>query len=88
MESLPVNHMDSIRMHGIQSRIETMMHTMSKDELLGAHKVLSVLSIRLTALLFDEQVMFNRRALVKTLEELWEISAELKLHKFPEESAN
>jgi hypothetical protein len=74
----------SIRMYGIQARIEDMMRTMSKDELLGAHMVLSVLSQRLCKMFFDEHIAFDRRALVKTIEELWEISCEIRMHKFPD----
>ena len=74
----------SIRMYGIQARIEDMMRTMSKDELLGAHIVLSILSHRLCEMFFDEHIAFDRRALVKTIEELWEISCEIRMHKFPD----
>lgn len=74
----------SIRMYGIQARIEDMMREMSKEELLGAHMVLSVLSHRLCKIFFDDHIAFDRRALVKTIEELWEISCEIKMHKFPD----
>ena len=74
----------SIRMYGIQARVEDMMHGMPREELIGAHKVLSVLSHHLSKMLFDDRIAFNRRALVKTIEELWEISCEIKMHKFPE----
>ena len=74
----------SIRMYGIQARIEDMMREMPKDELLGAHMVLSVLSHRLCKMFFDDHIAFDRRALVKTIEELWEISCEIRMHKFPD----
>jgi len=74
----------SIRMYGIQASIEDMMRTMPKDELLGAHMVLSILSHRLCKMFFDDHIAFDRRALVKTIEELWEISCELRMHKFPD----
>jgi hypothetical protein len=74
----------NIRMYGIRARIEDMMHEMSRDELLGAHMVLSVLSHRLCKMFFDDHIAFDRRALVKTIEELWEISCEINLHKFPD----
>jgi len=76
--------MGSIRMYGIQARVEDMMREMSKDELLGAHMVLSVLSHRLCKIFFEEHISFDRKALVKTIEELWEISCEIRMHKFPE----
>jgi len=75
---------NSIRMYGIQARIEDMMRSMSKDELHGAHMVLSVLSHRLCKMFFDQHIAFDRRALVKTIEELWEISCEIRMHKFPD----
>ena len=74
----------SIRMYGIQARIEDAMREMSKEELLGAHMVLSVLSHRLCKMFFDDHIAFDRRALVKTIEELWEISCEIRMHKFPD----
>ena len=74
----------SIRMYGIQATIEDMMRTMSKEELLGAHMVLSVLSHRLCKIFFDDRIPFDRKALVKTIEELWEISCEIRMHKFPD----
>jgi hypothetical protein len=74
----------SIRMYGIQARIEDAMRAMPKDELLGAHMVLSILSHRLCKMLFDDHIAFDRRALVKTIEELWEISCEIRMHKFPD----
>jgi hypothetical protein len=74
----------SIRMYGIQARIEDMMREMPKDELRGAHMVLSVLSQRLCKMFFDDHIAFDRRALVKTIEELWEISCEIRMHKFPD----
>jgi len=74
----------SIRMYGIQARVEDMMREMSKDELLGAHMVLSVLSHRLCKIFFEEHISFDRKALVKTIEELWEISCEIRMHKFPD----
>jgi len=74
----------SIRMYGIQAHVEDIMRDMSKDELLGAHMVLSVLSHRLGKMFFDDHIEFDRRALVKTIEELWEISCEIRMHKFPE----
>jgi hypothetical protein len=33
---------------------------------------------------FDDHIAFDRRALVKTIEELWEISCEIRMHKFPD----
>jgi len=74
----------SIRMYGIQARVEDMMREMSKDELLGAHMVLSVLSHRLCKIFFDDRILFDRKALVKTIEELWEISCEIRMYKFPD----
>jgi len=74
----------SIRMYGIQAMVEDEMHNMSKEELLGAHKVLGVLTSRLNKIYFDDKVDFDRKALVKTIEELWEISCEIKMHKFPD----
>jgi hypothetical protein len=74
----------SIRMYGIQARVEDMMREMSKEELLGAHMVLSVLSARLGKIWFEDRIPFDRKALVKTIEELFEISCEIKCHKFPD----
>jgi len=74
----------SIRMYGIQAIVEDEMHNMSKEELLGAHKVLGVLTSRLNKIYFNDRVEFDRKALVKTIEELWEISCEIKMHKFPD----
>ena len=74
----------SIRMYGIQARVEDMMREMSKEELLGAHMVLSVLSARLGKIWFEDRIPFDRKALVKTIEELFEISCEIKYHKFPD----
>jgi len=74
----------SIRMYGIQARVEDMMREMSKEELHGAHMVLGVLSARLGKIWFEDRIPFDRKALVKTIEELFEISWEIKYHKFPD----
>jgi len=73
----------SIRMYGIQATVEDMMRMMPKDELIGAQKVLGMLSASLETMYFVNKVDFGRKSLVKTLTELWEISCEINHHKFP-----
>jgi hypothetical protein len=55
---------------------------MKEDELKGAEDVLSVLHSYLYRTHFQEQKEIDVKALVKTVEELWEISAEILHHTF------
>jgi len=71
-----------IRIWEVQYAIEDRLRTMKEDELKGAEDVLSVLHSYLYRTHFQEQKEIDVKALVKTVEELWEISAEILHHTF------
>ena len=61
-----------IRYYGLQGRMEELLRGLSDAELDGATKVLSELYSFLDDLHFTEKRVLNRRAFVKTVEELFE----------------
>ncbi len=71
-----------IRIWEVQQTIEDRLRSMKEDELKGAEDVLSVLHSYLYRTHFQEQKEIDVKALVKTVEELWEISAERLYHEF------
>lgn len=71
-----------IRIWEVQHAIEDRLRNMKEDELKGANAVLSVLHSYLYHTHFQEQKEIDVKALVKTVEELWEISGERLYHTF------
>jgi hypothetical protein len=65
-----------IRYYGLQERVEEVLHGLSEAELDGATKVLTELYSFLDDLHFTEKRVLNRRAFVKTMEELFEVCCE------------
>lgn len=74
--------MQGVRIWDIQHAIENRMRSMTKDELAGACDVLTMLHVYLYRTHFQEQKEIDIKALVKTVEELWEISGEILHHEF------
>ena len=70
------------RIWEIQHAIENRMRSMTKDELAGACDVLTMLHVYLYRTHFQEQKEIDVKTLVKTVEELWEISGEILHHEF------
>jgi hypothetical protein len=73
--------MSELRIWTIFNDISKVLENLNKEELLGANSVLGILSHYLTKTLFEEQKEIDVKALVKTIEELDEISIELLIHK-------
>jgi hypothetical protein len=73
--------MSELRIWTIFNDISKVLENLNKEELLGANSVLGILSHYLTKTHFEEQKEIDVKALVKTIEELDEISVELLIHK-------
>jgi hypothetical protein len=73
--------MSELRIWTIFNDIGKVLENLNKEELLGANSVLGILSHYLTKTHFEEQKEIDVKALVKTIEELDEISIELLIHK-------
>jgi hypothetical protein len=73
--------MSEIRIYSFFEDVVRVLENLNKEELIGANSVLGILSHYLTKTHFEEQKEIDVKALVKTVEELDEISIELLLHK-------
>ena len=73
--------MSELRIWTIFNDIGKVLENLNKEELLGANSVLGILSHYLIKTHFEEQKEIDVKALVKTIEELDEISIELLIHK-------
>jgi hypothetical protein len=73
--------MSELRIWNLFNDISKVLDNLSKEELIGANEVLGILSHYLTTTHFEEQKEIDVKALVKTVEELDEISVELLIHK-------
>lgn len=73
--------MSELRIWALFNDISKVLDNLSKEELIGANEVLGILSHYLTTTHFEEQKEIDVKALVKTVEELDEISVELLIHK-------
>jgi hypothetical protein len=73
--------MSELRIWTIFNDIGKVLENLNKEELLGANSVLGILTHYLTKTHFEEQKEIDVKALVKTIEELDEISIELLIHK-------
>ena len=73
--------MSELRIYSLINDIGHVLENLNKEELIGANSVLGILSHYLTKTHFEEQKEIDVKALVKTIEELDEISVELLLHK-------
>ena len=69
-----------LRIWEVQHTVEDRLRTMTKAELNGAMDVLSVFHSYLYRTHFTEQKDIPMKALVKTVEELWEIGGEILHH--------
>jgi hypothetical protein len=65
-----------LRYYNLQGSVEDLLRGLSDAELNGATKVISELHRFLDDLHFTEKRVLNRRAYVKTMEELFEICCE------------
>ena len=82
MSSTPAEPIRDIRIWEVQHAIEDQLRNMKEDEVAGSHDVLTVLHSYLYRTHFQEQKEIDVKALVKTIEELWEMSAEILHQKF------
>ena len=73
--------MSELRIYSLFEDIGRVLENLNKEELIGANSVLGILSHYLTKTHFEEQKEIDIKALVKTVEELDEISLELLYHK-------
>jgi hypothetical protein len=73
--------MSELRIYSLFEDITRVLENLNKEELIGANSILGILSNYLTKTHFEEQKEIDVKALVKTIEELDEISIELLLHK-------
>lgn len=71
-----------IRIWEVQHAITDRLQVMTKEEVMGAEEVLSILHSYLYRTHFQDQTPIDVKALVKTVEELWEISGEILHYKF------
>ena len=71
-----------MRIWEVQHAIEDRLRNMAEAEVAGASDVLTILHSYLYRSHFQEQKEIDVNALVKTVEELWEISGEILHHKF------
>lgn len=68
---------DTIRIYPLLIRGDYLLQGLSGEQLKGAEVILSCISNVMNDLWFTQHIEYDRKALVKTLEELWEISIEL-----------
>lgn len=68
---------NTIRIHPLLARGETVLQGLSSEQLQGAELILASLSDVMNDLWFTQHIEYDRKALVKTLQELWEISVEM-----------
>lgn len=71
---------EPIRMWDLLNILDDKLRRMNNEELYGALQILGPLSAYLNRIYFEEQTDFNRRSLVKTIEELFEIGMEIDSH--------
>ena len=77
---------DGTRYYWIKDHLEELIRDMTDRELEGATIVISELHSYLDRLYFDERHLLNRRAFVKTMEELFTIcTEEIAARDVPEE---
>jgi hypothetical protein len=69
-----------LRMWNLLRTLEHNLRHMNRQELQGALLILAPLHVYLNRIYFEEQKDFNRRSLVKTIEELFEIGMEIDIH--------
>jgi prophage antirepressor-like protein len=70
-----------LRIWTLLDDVARVLDYLNKEELVGANAILGILSHYLTTTHFEEQKDIDIRALVKTIEELDEISIELLYNK-------
>lgn len=69
----------SVRDYPLLAKVDDLLHEMTDEERRGANMVLSVISCHLFQKHFEEKTEIDIRALIKTFEELDEISMEMIL---------
>lgn len=75
-----------LRYYWLQRELEDIIRNLTDRELQGATEVITALHSFLDRVHFQEKRVLNRRALVKTIEELFEICTEEYIHReVPEE---
>lgn len=70
-----------IRMYDLMAMLEDNLRQMNQAELRGALLILGPMTAYLDRIYFEEQQAFDRKSLVKTIEELFEIAMEVDIHR-------
>jgi hypothetical protein len=70
-----------IRMYDLMAMLEDNLRQMNQAELRGALLILGPMTAYLDRIYFEEQRAFDRKSLVKTIEELFEIGMEVSIHR-------
>ena len=73
----------SLRYYDLLHKVHTALYKMNKDEANGANNVLDILNNYLYDLHFEQQKEIDARALVKSIEEMWEVSCDVFSHLNP-----
>lgn len=68
-------------MYDLMAMLEDNLRQMNRAELRGALLILGPLTAYLDRIYFEEQQAFDRKSLVKTIEELFEIAMEVDIHR-------
>jgi hypothetical protein len=71
---------DTIRDYTLMNKIDKVYKTFNTEELKSAHLIIAIIAEHLNEKHFGQQIEINRKALVKTFEELDEIGMELLYH--------
>ncbi len=71
---------ETIRDYTLMSKIDKVYKSFNKEELQSAHLIIAIIAEHLNEKHFNQKIEINRKALVKTFEELDEIGMELLYH--------
>ena len=75
----------SIRYYDLLHNVQNALYKMNKNEANGANRVLALLNNYLYDLHFEQKKEIDVKALVKSIEEMWEVSMDIFSHLDPEE---
>ncbi len=71
----------TIRMYDLMAMLEDNLRQMNRAELRGALLILGPMTAYLNHIYFEKRDAFDRKSLVKTIEELFEIGMEVDIHR-------